>query len=297
MAPSKKRNKNGTWSPIYGQAWSHPKTERACKAVQDAGHKPRYAPFLVLGWLHRLNIWCLANSTSGVVTALSDAKLAAVAWPEAFDDGIPPSRAGGLVRSALRGGGFLEDSPEGERVHEFRAFHARILSDRERHVGDDDSDDTKTPPEGDHSAEGSAERSAESSAEGSAEDSVEGSAAIGSDRIGSERIGRTEPPTPAKPGAPGARRPKAPPSPAEAASRALAVALGSSLDPCRKSVRALLAAGWDLERIHRAIAEHAQPGDAPWDWAKAARGAGPAAKPASGAAAVAAWAQNRRDPA
>lgn len=268
MPVPKKRNKNGTWSPIYGQAWTHPKTERACKTVQDAGHKPRYAPFLVLGWLHRLNIWCLANSTSGVVSALTDAKLAAVVWPEAFDDGIPPTRAGQLVRGALRQGGFLEDSLEGERVHEFRAFHARILSDRERHVEGDESDDAKGPRDGEDSAEGSAEDSAERSAEGSAEDSVEGSAAIGSDRIGSDLKIPHKPPT-------GGRK-RRPPDPVV---EALRDRIGCSPEWAASQVRALRTDGWSDQRIRDAIETHGAPGLAPWAWTErviAASGSRPA---------------------
>lgn len=36
MPPSKKRNKNGTWSPIYGPAWVHPKTRAAADRADKA---------------------------------------------------------------------------------------------------------------------------------------------------------------------------------------------------------------------------------------------------------------------
>lgn len=48
--------------------------------------------------------------------------------------------------------------------------------------------------------------------------------------------------------------------------------LGSSLNPCRGQVAALVGAGWDLARIVEAVEAHAEPGLAPWDWTKRARG-------------------------
>lgn len=65
-------------------------------------------------------------------------------------------------------------------------------------------------------------------------------------------------------------RPK--PGPQDLAARDLATRLGSSLNPCRKQVQALLASGWDLDRVRAAIEQHATPGMAPWDWTKEARG-------------------------
>lgn len=58
-------------------------------------------------------------------------------------------------------------------------------------------------------------------------------------------------------------------SPAEVVARALSKALGSSLNPCRKQVQALVGAGWTLDRILEVVRSHARPGMAPWDWTKA----------------------------
>ena len=272
--------KNGTWSPIYGQAWTHAKTARAADVVTKAGHRPRYAAFLVLGWLHRLNIWCLANDERGVVATLSDAKIAAAVWPESLDDGLTPRRAGQLVRAALRAGGFLEDGPDGEQVHEFRAFHARLLKDRGyQRERDEESPDSPPDLSGDTSGDHSGGASGATVPEPEPEPEPE----------------QKNPHRPPSQGAPGA---KAKPvlSPAETAARHLAAALGSNLAPCRKQVHALRHAGWDVPRIERAIADHAEPGLAPWDWTKRARGAGtsPAGK-TTGVAAVAAWAASRRE--
>lgn len=61
-------------------------------------------------------------------------------------------------------------------------------------------------------------------------------------------------------------------SPQELASRTLSASLGSSLNPCRKQVSALIAAGWTVQAVTDAIAAHAEPGLAPWDWTKRACG-------------------------
>ena len=63
---------NGTWSPIYGQAWDHAKTRAAVEVVLAAGHRPMYAHSLVIGWLNRLNLWCLRGSESGRIAHLAD---------------------------------------------------------------------------------------------------------------------------------------------------------------------------------------------------------------------------------
>ena len=49
--------------------------------------------------------------------------------------------------------------------------------------------------------------------------------------------------------------------------------LGSGSRICGDQIRALRGAGWDDARIEAAIAAHAEPGMAPWDWTKKARGA------------------------
>lgn len=59
-------------------------------------------------------------------------------------------------------------------------------------------------------------------------------------------------------------------SPAEQAARLLAAKIGSSIDVCRKQVRALVEDGWSLERVTGAIHVHARPGLTPWAWTKAA---------------------------
>jgi len=63
-------------------------------------------------------------------------------------------------------------------------------------------------------------------------------------------------------------------SPQEATSRRLAAALGSSINPCRKQVAALLHRGVTLESLETAIESHAEPGLAPWDWTKKVTGGG-----------------------
>lgn len=51
--------------------------------------------------------------------------------------------------------------------------------------------------------------------------------------------------------------------------------LGSSTTPCAAQIRALRGAGWDDARIAQAISEFAEPGMAPWEWTKRARGVVP----------------------
>lgn len=51
--------------------------------------------------------------------------------------------------------------------------------------------------------------------------------------------------------------------------------LGSSTTPCAAQIRALRGAGWDDARIAQAISDFAEPGMAPWDWTKKARGVVP----------------------
>lgn len=96
----------------------------------------------------------------------------------------------------------------------------------------------------------------------------------GGDGRGSEGIQGEEEVAPV--GAP-ARVPSKPvrvTSPQEAVAKRLAAALGSSVNPCRKQVAALVANGWDLPRVDDAVSKYAQPGLAPWDWTKAARNNG-----------------------
>ncbi len=291
--------KNGTWSPIYGQAWDHHKTAAAAAYAAKHGRSipTDCAPSVVLGWLNRICLWCLANGETGVTATLSTGRLATIAWPEGLAAGRNVLRTGELIRATLRAGGFLEDGPDGERVHDFADHHARILKERRRKRdakdGEDEPDESADDP-----APRSAPPSAESPAEHSAPRSAERSAPTDNDTDndndndnhrarGARGAGGSSSVT-ATP-----RKAKPPPSPAEAAARHLAAALGSSLSPCRKAIHALRHAGWPIDRIERAVAEHAQPGDAPWDWAKRARGA-TEARP-TGAAAVAAWAASRRE--
>lgn len=58
----------------------------------------------------------------------------------------------------------------------------------------------------------------------------------------------------------------------EDVAKALRLRLGSSINPCRDQVRALVAAGWSLQAIRVAVERHGEPGLAPWDWTKRARG-------------------------
>lgn len=52
--------------------------------------------------------------------------------------------------------------------------------------------------------------------------------------------------------------------------------LGSGVRICGDQVRALRGVGWDDARIAQAISEFAEPGMAPWEWTKKARGVVPA---------------------
>lgn len=126
--------RNGTWSPIYGQAWTHHKTATAAAWLVKHGRRitAAVAPFLILGWLNRLNLWCLANSEHGSLAGLSHARVATIAWPEAIEDGAVAQKAGESILGALRAGGFVEGEPP--RVHEFDAFHAGILHNRRTHL-------------------------------------------------------------------------------------------------------------------------------------------------------------------
>lgn len=69
-------------------------------------------------------------------------------------------------------------------------------------------------------------------------------------------------------------KPKRQVSPQDGAARALANALGSSLNPCRKQIAALVSRGVTLDSIHSAIERLASPGMAPWDWTKLVTGNG-----------------------
>ena len=61
-------------------------------------------------------------------------------------------------------------------------------------------------------------------------------------------------------------------SPREQLARNLAERLGSSLNPCRKQIKALLGKGaWTVETL-RPYLESAEPGMAPWDWTKQVNG-------------------------
>lgn len=268
MPTQKKRNKNGTWSPIYGPAWVHPKTRAAADRVAQA--RPRLsvravAPFLVLGWLNRLNVWLLGNDTSGRTAGLSDVFLATVAWPEAIEDGAPPAKLGALIRGALRAGGFLENGPDGERVHQFREFHGRILSDRERHGADDDAPPTPPSP-GEPSPDGATEDSAEGSADHSAEHSADGSADPSAARGEESRGDKNK--TPRSPPKPGGRRGRGP----DRVVSALHARLGCNRPKAAEQIRALRADGWTDQRILDAIEAHGRPTMQPWDWARLAVG-------------------------
>lgn len=263
--------KNGTWSPTYAQAWGHAKTKRAVAHAIERGIRAESAPFLVLGWLNRINCWCLSTEESGRTAGLSDTSLAAVAWPEAIDTGRHPAKAGAIVRGALRAGGFLEGGPDDEHVHEFESYHRSVLWDRKRKRAGGDS----------------AEGSVESSVEGSVERSVEPSVDTVPERTGPERTG-SENHT-------GAARGKARErSPIEEAARHLAGALGSSINPCRKQVQALAHIGWGIPRIEEAITKHAEPGVAPWDWTKRARGSTEGRARSTGIAVIQGWAEEAK---
>lgn len=268
------RSKNGPWSPIYGQAWTHQQTRRSSAVVRERVRRPttaEVAPFLILGWLNRINVWCLANDESGGIAGLSNVLLATVAWPEAIEGGRRPADIGALIRDALHAGGFLDGSGEDERVHNFGRHHARLLKDRNYRRSDDES--------GDESGDNKPDTKPDSSGDQSGDTEEE---RRGDKKFPSET---TAPP----PGDPPPVKPRVT-SPTEAAARALAKALGSSVRPCRDQVAALTRFGWDVPRIEAAIAEHAAPGVSPWDWTKLARGvAGGAPKSGLDTVGILAW--------
>lgn len=120
---------NGSWSPIYGQAWTHAKTLAACEWLVENGKRisPDFAPFLVLGWLNRLCIWCIDNRRAdGSLAGLTPARLAAIAWPEAIEGGARASTAGETMLGALRVGGFVEGEPA--TIHDFYDHHGALLA-------------------------------------------------------------------------------------------------------------------------------------------------------------------------
>lgn len=156
---------NGSWSPVYGQAWTHPKTGRASAWLVVHGKRitSAIAPFLVLGWLNRLCVWCLGNSETGSLAGLSAARIATLAWPEAIEGGMPAPKAGEAILGALRAGGFVVGDPP--RIHDFADHHSRILKERTRKRHDHDAiDGIGAEDSADHSAERGAEHSAEPSA-------------------------------------------------------------------------------------------------------------------------------------
>jgi len=59
--------------------------------------------------------------------------------------------------------------------------------------------------------------------------------------------------------------------PQEQLARDLSKALGSSLNPCRKQVAALVAGHWTVETLRPQLSK-CIPGMAPWDWTKAVNG-------------------------
>jgi len=71
----------------------------------------------------------------------------------------------------------------------------------------------------------------------------------------------------------GRKRPT--PGPQDVLARDLARLLGSSLNPCRKQIAALVAKGMTLDEIRPHLG-HAIPGLAPWDWTKQVTTGGPA---------------------
>lgn len=271
--------KNGPWSPLYGQAWTHEKTRRGSLVVAESGHRAEYAPFLLLGWLNRINVWCLSNNEKGQTSALTDVLLATVAWPEAIEAGRNPKKVGATIRAALRSGGYLEDVDGVEVVHEFVQFHAAFLGDRWRK--------RKAADSAEHSAEDSTEDSPEDSPEPSAEHSAEEGPPTVPNLTGPDRTGSDPPVVPQADPPPAPPRRKA--SPADALARGLASALGSSFRPCQAQVRALRLAGWTDQRIASAIEAHAEPGMAPWDWTKRARGVSGTSAKGMSAADILAW--------
>lgn len=145
----------GTWSPIHGSAWTHPETRQAVADLltNDRRTRAEAAPYLVLGWIHRLRLWALGNNEAGIVGGLSDVVLATVAWPEGIEARGNARAVGALVRSALRAGGFLEGEGEAESIRDFRSDHRRLLRDRQRKREKEEAEA--------RSLESSAERSAE----------------------------------------------------------------------------------------------------------------------------------------
>lgn len=252
MPPStKKPRHNGPWSPLYGQAWDHAKTHAAVSHLVSIDRKvPREcATAVILGWLVRLNIWCLANNEDGVVGGLPDVRIALIAWPEAVEARSNTVKLGAEIRDVLRVAGFLEGSGSAERIHEFRWHHRGILRERDRKRGGRDSD---------FSADDSAEHSADDSADTPADS---GSGRVGAGRGGTERGGAGPAASPPQPS------PSAPPEPDSVASlsRDLATAADEEPGVAEKVIRELLAVGTPVNYIRARIASIERPIGG-WAW-------------------------------
>ena len=283
---------NGPWSPVYGQAWDHEKTSRAVDFVVANDRKiPRdCAPSVVLGWLNRLNVWCLSNHEGGYVGALPDAKLAMVAWPEGVESRIA-SRIGATIRGALRAGGFLEGPIASEVIHEFRWHHRGILRKRDekrelRGDGGDapDDPDLNRPTKSHHSSPPASGDMSGDKSKMSPPLSPPLSWDSGSDRVGSGRIGAgltvpaaPEPPIPnPQVPEPGPSTPPTAAPPDEAVTPAgLAATLTRVLrerpDDCAKAVGELLASDVEPAWLRDRIATH-DPANTVgvWSWKRTA---------------------------
>jgi hypothetical protein len=168
---------------------------------------PGVAPFLVIGWLNRLCLWCLSYSESGSLSGLSLGRVGTLAWPEAIEDGMSAAKAGEAILGSLRAGGFIEGEPPA--IHDFADHHARILKERVRKRDDHDQmDGTGRYQNAERSAPHSAEGSAPQSAERSADSPAEGSAHTGT----GTGTGTGSTPLPPRPGGSSASLPAAPKS-------------------------------------------------------------------------------------
>lgn len=193
----------------------------------------------------------------------------------------------GRLVDALVACGWIDATPAGMFWHDYGAFNGMTIRDRLKkrnargvYRGVEQHSRTAGQPGGhDTDKQGDAKGDKLGDAAGDAAGEVVGDEVgaygSGSGSGSGVRVQAREDPPPTEdrrdPPA-GAKRAAPKHGPQESAARALAKSLGSSLAPCRKQVAALVASGWDVGAVDIAVREHAEPGLAPWDWTKRARG-------------------------
>jgi hypothetical protein len=116
----------------------HAKTRAAVAVLVAAGVPAEYAGPIIISAMPRLSAWALSDGDTGRTGCLSDARFAAVAWPESVDSRrfARPHVAGALIRKALRSvpagheTGYLEGEGHEERIHDFCDIYYDVLKNR-----------------------------------------------------------------------------------------------------------------------------------------------------------------------